>query len=86
MWFVNKFLKQFHTVGQKEFKIADAIVLSSLPGNKLLLQVMPVQARNFVSEVETHSALSSYIKAGQRIRIKYISDTRQTIEILSSVC
>ncbi len=82
MWLTKIFRKK-NTQAKDSIVIhADAVVLSVLPGNKLQLHVFPYESRNFVTEVITYSPVSSYLCAGQRLRIKYFRSNQNKIEIL----
>jgi hypothetical protein len=59
---------------------ADAIVLSRIAHNKLLVQVLPVKERNFVTEVQT-CLPDTDLYPGQRIRVKYDPAHHYKIEI-----
>lgn len=61
---------------------ADAIVLSLMPGNKLLLQVLPLKGRNFVIEVSGYPVIRSDFHAGQRVRVKYDPLHQSRVEII----
>jgi hypothetical protein len=60
---------------------ADAIVLSRIAHNKILVQVLPVKERSFVTEVHDALLLTAAIHPGQRVRVKYDPVHHYKIEI-----